>query len=205
MKRVLPFVVIILSVFMLIGCGGKEAVDDTAEPVEQEAPVVDEPPVAEETVVTPEEEEEVVEEATEDTAEEVLPEEVAEPVKDSLWVKYMIQPNDYLTKIALQEYGVVTMWRTIWDWNLDVVGDDPDLIYPFEELSLKKASYEAEPEEIEYVDYTVEEGENLWCISKKLYGNSYAWIVIMRDNLDVLGNDYNSITPGMVLKIRSDI
>lgn len=205
MKRVLPFVVIILSVFMLIGCGGKEAVDDTAEPVEQEAPVVDEPPVAEETVVTPEEEEEVVEEATEDTAEEVLPEEVAEPVKDSLWVKYMIQPNDYLTKIALQEYGVVTMWRTIWDWNLDVVGDDPDLIYPFEELSLKKASYEAEPEEIEYVDYTVEEGENLWCISKKLYGNSYAWIIIMRDNLDVLGNDYNSITPGMVLKIRSDI
>ncbi|MFO7841899.1 MAG: LysM peptidoglycan-binding domain-containing protein [Fidelibacterota bacterium] len=205
MKRVLPFVVIILSVFMLIGCGGKEAVDDTAEPVEQEAPVVDEPPVAEETVVTPEEEEEVVEEATEDTAEEVLPEEVAEPVKDSLWVKYMIQPNDYLTKIALQEYGVVTMWRTIWDWNLDVVGDDPDLIYPFEELSLKKASYEAEPEEIEYVDYTVEEGENLWCISKKLYGNSYAWIVIMRDNLDVLGNDYNSITPGMVLKIRSDL
>ncbi len=204
MKRVLPFVVIILSVFMLIGCGGKEAVDDTAEPVEQEAPVVDEPPVAEEAVVTPEEEE-VVEEAAEDTAEEVLPEEVAEPVKDSLWVKYMIQPNDYLTKIALQEYGVVTMWRTIWDWNLDVVGDDPDLIYPFEELSLKKASYEAEPEEIEYVDYTVEEGENLWCISKKLYGNSYAWIIIMRDNLDVLGNDYNSITPGMVLKIRSDI
>jgi len=202
MKRVLPLLAIVLSVFMLIGCGSKEVVDDTAEPVAQEAPVVEEP-VVEEPVVEPAEE--VVEETAEETAEEVLPEEVAQPVEDSLWVKYMIQPNDYLTKIALQEYGVVTMWRTIWDWNMDVIGDDPDLIYPFEELSLKKASYEAEPRDIEYVDYTVEEGESLWCIAEKLYGNSYAWIVIMRDNLDVLGNDYNSITPGMVLKIRSEL
>ncbi|MDZ7821040.1 MAG: LysM peptidoglycan-binding domain-containing protein [Candidatus Marinimicrobia bacterium] len=203
MKRVLPLLAIVLSVFMLIGCGGKEVVDDTPEPVVQEAPIVEEPPVEEEEVA--EEAEKKVKEESEEVAEEVLPETVAQPVEDSVWVKYMIEPNDYLTKIALQEYGVVTMWRTIWDWNMDVVGEDPDLIYPFEELSLKKASYEEEPRDIEYVDYTVEKGESLWCIAEKLYGNSYAWIVIMRDNLDVLGNDYNSITPGMVLKIRSDL
>ncbi|MDD3717013.1 MAG: LysM peptidoglycan-binding domain-containing protein, partial [Candidatus Marinimicrobia bacterium] len=63
----------------------------------------------------------------------------------------------------------------------------------------------AKPKVYEYVDYTVEKGETLWCISKKLYGNSYAWIVILRDNLDILGSDYNSITPGMVLKIRTQL
>lgn len=118
----------------------------------------------------------------------------------------MIQPNDYLTKIAIKEYGVVTMWRNIWDWNMDVIGDNPDLIYPFEELSLKKdASQVVEKDVCEYEAYTVKEGENLWCISNKVYGNSYAWIVILRDNLDVLGNDYNNITPGMLLRIRTEL
>lgn len=194
MKRVLPLIAIVLSVFMLVGCGNKEVVNDTPEPVVQETPVVEEAPVAEETV-----EAEAVEE-------EVLPEEVLQPVEEDVWVKYMIQPNDYLTKIAMQEYGVVTMWREIWNWNLDVIGDDPDLIYPFEELSLKKNAADVEEQEAcEYEAYTVQEGENLWCISKKLYGNSYAWIVLLRDNMEVLGNDYNSITPGMVLKVRTEL
>ncbi|MCD6336632.1 MAG: LysM peptidoglycan-binding domain-containing protein [Candidatus Marinimicrobia bacterium] len=193
MKRVLPLLAIILSVFMLVGCGNKEVVNDTPEPVVEVSPVVEATPVVETAVI-------------EEAVEEVLPEEVVEPLEEDVWIKYMIQPNDYLTKIALQEYGVVTMWREIWDWNLDVIGDDPDLIYPFEELSLKKdAADVVETTAIEYEAYTVQEGENLWCISKKLYGNSYAWIVLLRDNMETLGNDYNSITPGMVLKVRTEI
>ena len=197
MKRVLPLIAIVLSVFMLVGCGNKEVINDTPEPIVEETPVVEETPAVEETV----EAEEVVEEVVE----EVLPEEVVQPVDEEVWVKYMIQPNDYLTKIAMQEYGVVTMWREIWDWNLDVIGDNPDLIYPFEELSLKKDAADAEEAVCEYEAYTVKEGETLWCISKKLYGNSYAWIVILRDNMEVLGNDYNSIQPGMVLKVRTEL
>jgi nucleoid-associated protein YgaU len=196
MKRVLPLIAIVLSVFMLVGCGNKEVVNDTPEPVVEETPVVDQAPVAEETQM----------EAEEEAVEEVLPEEVMQPLEEDVWVKYMIQPNDYLTKIAMKEYGVVTMWREIWDWNLDVIGDNPDLIYPFEELSLKKnAADVGEVEECEYEAYTVQDGDNLWTISKKLYGNSYAWIVILRDNMEVLGNDYNSITPGMVLKVRTEL
>ena len=193
MKRVLPLIAIVLSVFMLVGCGNKEVVNDTPEPVVEETLVVEETPAVVETV---KEAEEVVE--------EVLPEEVLQPVEEEVWVKYMIQPNDYLTKIAMKEYGVVTMWRQIWDWNLDLIGENPDLIYPFEELSLKKDAGTV-VEEVKYEKYTVNEGETLWCISKKLYGNSYAWIVILRDNMEVLGNDYNSITPGMVLKVRTEL
>jgi nucleoid-associated protein YgaU len=193
MKRVLPLLAIVLSVFMLVGCGNKEVVNDTPEPVVQETPVVEVTPVVETAVV-------------EEAVEEVLPEEVIEPLEEDVWVKYMIQPNDYLTKIALQEYGVVTMWREIWDWNVEVIGDDPDLIYPFEELSLKKDAADVEEVAVyEYETYTVQEGESLWCISKKLYGNSYAWIVLLRDNMETLGNDYDSITAGMVLKVRTKI
>jgi nucleoid-associated protein YgaU len=199
MKRVLPLLAIVLSVFMLVGCGNKEVVNDTPEPVVEETPIVEETPVVE---VAPVVETAVVEEAVE----EVLPEEVIEPLEEDVWVKYMIQPNDYLTKIALQEYGIVTMWREIWDWNVEVIGDDPDLIYPFEELSLKKDAADVEEAAVcEYEAYTVQEGESLWCISKKLYGNSYAWIVLLRDNIDTLGNDYNSITVGMVLKVRTEL
>ena len=193
MKRVLPLLAIVLSVFMLVGCGNKEVVNDTPEPVVDQTPVVVEAPA-------------VVEEAVEVAkAEEVLPEEVTEPLEQEVWVKYMIQPNDYLTKIAMQEYGVVTMWREIWNWNLEVIGDNPDLIYPFEELSLKKDAGSVEEKVCQYEAYTVEKGETLWSISNKLYGNSYAWIVLLRDNMEVLGNDYNSITPGMVLKVRTEL
>jgi len=193
MKRVLPLLAIVLSVFMLVGCGNKEVVNDTPEPVVEETPVVEVAPVVETAVV-------------EEAVEEILPEEVVEPLEEDVWVSYMIQPNDYLTKIALQEYGVVTMWRDIWDWNVEVIGDDPDMIYPFEELSLKKDAADVEEAAVsEYEAYTVQEGESLWCISKKLYGNSYAWIVLLRDNMDTLGNDYNSITASMVLKVRTEI
>ncbi len=202
MKRILPLLAIVISVFMLFSCGAKEVVDDTPELVVETTPVVEEAPAVEEVIAV---EEAVVEEIIPEEVPEEIPEEVIEPVEESIWVKYMIQPNDYLTKIALQEYGVVTMWRTIWDWNLDVIGDNPDLIYPFEELSLQKEAYEAQEVTLEYVDYTVEEGETLWCIAEKLYGNSYAWIVIVRDNLDILGDDYNVITAGTVLKIRTQL
>ncbi len=200
MKRILPLIAIVMSLFLLIGCGAKEVIEDTPAPVVETTPIVEKTPVVTETpevAKTPAAEETVIEE---------LPEEVAQPLEKDVWVKYMIQPNDYLTKIAMKEYGVVTMWRSIWDWNLDVIGNNPDLIYPYEELSLKKdASEVKEPETCGYEAYTVKKDDTLWSIAKDVYGNSYAWIVLMRDNLEQLGSDYNSITPGMILKVRTSL
>lgn len=215
MKRVLPLLAIVLSVFMLFGCAKREMIGCTylegdacnkekIEVADDEVAVVKEATdEATEVVAVVEKAKDDVE-ATEEVVTEVLPEEVKEAISESVWVKYMIQPNDYLMKIALQEYGIVTMWREIWDWNKDLVGDNPDLIYPFDELSLLKDGAEV-AKEVALEDYTVKEGETLWCIAKKLYGNSYAWIVLLRDNMEVLGDDYNSLTPGTVLKVRAEL
>ncbi|MDZ7797014.1 MAG: hypothetical protein U5N56_08205 [Candidatus Marinimicrobia bacterium] len=39
---------------------------------------------------------------------------VAQPLEEYVWVKYIVQPGDYIQKIAIQEYGVTAMWRDIW-------------------------------------------------------------------------------------------
>ncbi|MDZ7822526.1 MAG: hypothetical protein U5N26_12375 [Candidatus Marinimicrobia bacterium] len=80
MKRVLPLLAIILSIFMLVGCGNKEVVNDTPEAVVQKTPVVETTPVIK----------------TAPAVKEVLPAEVVQPLEEDVWVKYMIQPNDYL-------------------------------------------------------------------------------------------------------------
>ncbi len=207
MKRVLTLLAIVLSVFMLFGCAKRETIgctylegdacDKEKIVLEEEVAVVDD--TAKETA-------EEVTEAVEEVVEvvEVLPEEVKEAVQEAVWTKYMIQPGDYLMKIALEEYGVVTMWREIWDWNKELVGDNPDLIYPYDELNLLKDG-NVEEKEVEVYDYTVKEGETLWCIAKKLYGNNYAWVVLLRDNMEVVGEDYDSLSAGTVLKVRKDL
>lgn len=214
MKRVLPLLAIVLSVFMLFGCAKREMIGCTylegdacnkekIEVADETVAVVDKT-VKDVTVVDKTVKEVTVVEKPVKEVTEVLPAEAKEAIAESVWVKYMIQPNDYLMKIALEEYGIVTMWREIWDWNKELVGDNPDLIYPYDELSLMKNGSEV-GKEIEFEDYTVKEGQTLWCIAKKIYGNSYAWIVLLRDNMEVLGDDYNSLTPGTVLKVRTEL
>lgn len=211
MKRVLPLLAIVLSVFMLFGCAKREMIGctylegDTCDKdqvvMEDEVVVAD---ATEEAAVTEVAEEAEVAEVAE-IAEEVseLPAEVKEAVEEAVWTKYMIQPNDYLMKIALEEYGVVSMWREIWDWNKELVGNDPDLIYPYDELNLLKENPLVE--EVTFEDYTVKEGQSLWTIAKDLYGNSYAWVVLLRDNMEVVGEDYDVLTAGTVLKVRTEL
>lgn len=193
MKKLFTVLVVAMSMFMLFSCGSKEVCEDTPAPVADDAAVVaDEAAVVAEDAAVVADVPEVVEEAN-------------AWVSDSVWVKYMIQPNDYLTKIAVKEYGMVSMWRDIWTWNEETIGDNPDLIYPYEELDLKKAAGTDEPKECSFEDYTVKEHESLWEIAEKVYGNNYAWVVLVRDNMEVLGDDYDSITEGTVLKIRTDL
>jgi len=47
---------------------------------------------------------------------------------------YVVVPGDYLVKIAQQFYGDGSQWRKIYGANVDVIGSDPDLIYPGEVL-----------------------------------------------------------------------
>lgn len=51
---------------------------------------------------------------------------------------YVVVNGDSLSKIAEREYGDANRWRTIYEANKDVI-NDPDLIYPGQELKIPGA------------------------------------------------------------------
>ena len=51
---------------------------------------------------------------------------------------YIVVKGDSLSKIAKREYGDANKWRTIYEANKDLI-EDPDLIYPGQELKIPGA------------------------------------------------------------------
>ena len=51
---------------------------------------------------------------------------------------YVVVNGDSLSKIAKREYGDANKWRAIYEANKDLI-NDPDLIYPGQELKLPRA------------------------------------------------------------------
>jgi nucleoid-associated protein YgaU len=45
-------------------------------------------------------------------------------------------PGDYLVRIATEFYGDPNKWRIIYEANVDVIGPDPDLIYPGQVMTI---------------------------------------------------------------------
>ena len=223
MKKIL---ILSLTAFLFISCGkeliNEELPDDQKESItekemepvasdttqsiakeiikEEEPEVVEPEEVKEESVILVEKEE-----PAPTIEEKVLIDEPQITAMDSVEVFYMIRPNDYLVKIAINEYGRPTMWRNIWKWNYDSIGDNPDRIYPYRELSLKKPVEYAVKTEFTYYDYIVKEDDTLWSIAKGEYDNNLAWIVILRDNYDEISDTYNDLDAGTVLKLRSKL
>jgi nucleoid-associated protein YgaU len=220
-RKLFGFLLILL---LLVTCS-KEVVEQ--EPVvqqpapEQKAPPVEMPqPVQAPPVIVPAEPETLIVDTvtTVETDTAVAPpeilketegklEEVLEIISegDSVDIFYMIKPGDYLSLIALQEYDKLGMWRLIYKWNRKKIGQNPNLIYPFHELLLKKPKEIANDLEYEFYDYTVKANESLWGIAGKEYKNHYAWIVILRDNADVVGANLEDIPTGTVLKLRTNL
>ncbi len=57
---------------------------------------------------------------------------------------YVVRPGDSLSSIALAHLGTESLddrWRAIWRANRDVVGDDPDLIFPGQALRLPEQTH----------------------------------------------------------------
>ncbi len=125
--------------------------------------------------------------------------------QDSVAYSYIIRPNDYLTKIAFNEYGNPAKWQSIYKWNRQRIGDDPNNIYPYRDLELFKPPEEIAAVEYEYILHTVASGENLWSIAGEAYSDERAWIVIFWDNEKLLSDNSGYIKPGMELKIRTQL
>lgn len=208
--RQIQFIVFVLGVALALGGCAKEVIEEAPAPEE----VVETPMVEEE---IPIEAEEVVEEVT-------IPEEApAEPVvvpreeprdveqeppsvlPDSGSYLYMIRHNDYLVKIATNEYGNPNEWRRIYSWNRERIGDDPNLIYPYHELDLFKPVDEIVEWSYDYTIHVVEQGETLWSIAGDAYGDEIAWIVIFWDNEETLDSNAGRLKPGMELRIRTEL
>jgi len=120
------------------------------------------------------------------------------------WDTYMIVPGDFLIKIANKQYGNFRRWREIYSWNKEDLGDNPNLIYPYHYLTLKRENM-VEEFKPGFSEYEVSSGETLWDIAGKLYGDPVAWIILYLDNTDRLNGNSNFIDPGMRLQIRDEI
>ena len=132
---------------------------------------------------------------------------------DSIWTEYMTRRGDYLSLIAYKEYNNANEWRRIYQWNREHweekgIGpdrDNPNFIYPYRELDLKKPAENAIEWAYDSYNHVVENGETLWTISQKEYGDELAWVVLFWDNEELLNSQDGKLIPGMQLKIRSEL
>ena len=132
---------------------------------------------------------------------------------DSIWTEYMTKRGDYLSLIAYKEYNNANEWRRIYQWNREHweekgIGpdrDNPNFIYPYRELDLKKPAENAIEWAYDSYNHVVENGETLWTISQKEYGDELAWVVLFWDNEELLNSQDGKLIPGMKLKIRSEL
>ena len=132
---------------------------------------------------------------------------------DSIWTEYMIKRGDYLSLIAYKEYNNANEWRRIYQWNREHweekgIGpdrDNPNFIYPYRELDLKKPAKNAIEWAYDHYVHEVGRGETLWTIAKKVYGDELAWVVLFWDNEDLLNSHAGKLISNMQLKVRSDL
>ena len=96
---------------------------------------------------------------------------------DSIWTSYMTKRGDYLSLIAYKEYNNANEWRRIYNWNraeweekgIGPDRDNPNFIFPYKELDLKKPAENAIEWAYDYYIYIVKEGESLWTIAQNEY------------------------------------
>ena len=55
-------------------------------------------------------------------------------------VTYVVQKGDTLWSVATQLLGDPNAWGTIYGQNVEIIGDDPDLIFPGQVLTITKVS-----------------------------------------------------------------
>jgi len=125
----------------------------------------------------------------------------------------MTKRGDYLSLIAYNEYGNANEWRRIYNWNkkhweerkIGPNKENPNFIYPYKELDLKKPSENAIEWAYEFNNYIVTEGESLWSIAKTEYNDELAWVVLFWDNEELLNENNGNLYPGMKIRVRSEL
>jgi nucleoid-associated protein YgaU len=129
----------------------------------------------------------------------------APPLPVTVFEPYMIKRGDYLIKIASREYGNSSMWREIYEWNKEEIGSDPNKIYPYNFLSLKREASKAKNCDLEFFDYQIQSGDTAWGLADEIYGDELAWVIIYMDNERLIRNNDGVLQPGTVFKMRKKL
>ena len=159
---------------------------------------------------------EVAVQETPDRGEEVVKQEVSvetftiqepesPPLPVTVFEPYMIKRGDYLIKIASREYGNSSMWREIYEWNKEEIGSDPNKIYPYNFLSLKREASKAKNCDLEFFDYQIQSGDTAWDLADEIYGDELAWVIIYMDNERLIRNNDGVLQPGTIFKMRKKL
>tara|TARA_B100001996_G_scaffold174158_1_gene132885 strand:+ start:209 stop:781 length:573 start_codon:yes stop_codon:yes gene_type:complete len=127
------------------------------------------------------------------------------PLPITVFEPYMIKRGDYLIKIAAREYGDSSMWREIYEWNKQEIGPNPDRIYPYNFLSLKRDAEQAKNCDLEFFEYTIQSGDTAWNLAEKIYNDELAWVVIYMDNAEVIKNNNGVLQPGVTFQMRKKL
>ncbi len=129
----------------------------------------------------------------------------APPLPVTVFEPYMIKRGDYLIKIASREYGDSSMWREIYEWNKEEIGSDPNRIYPYNFLSLKREASQAKNCELEFFDYQIQSGDTAWSLADEIYGDELAWVIIYMDNERLIRDSDGVLQPGTIFKMRKKL
>lgn len=124
-------------------------------------------------------------------------------------IDYIVQPGDTLWRIAAKYLGDGNRWRRIYEDNTDVLQNPNRLrvgqhikLYLMHGNGTAGASATA-PDALGVMPggrYAVQQGDNLWKIAKKVYGQSWRWKEIYEANRNVL-TDPARIYKGQVIVI----
>ncbi len=117
-------------------------------------------------------------------------------------IRYLVVPGDSLSEIASRIYGTSKEWQNIAELN---GMSAPYLIYPGDELEIPAfggaAEYAQAFQNTADTVVTVEKGDSLSSIAKRVLGNGGAWKYIWKSNSDTLPNP-DRLQPGQVLRFK---
>lgn len=116
--------------------------------------------------------------------------------------QYVVQKGDNLWNIAKDHLGGGAKWQEIYQLNQNLIGQNPELIYPGTTLQLPGGGSEiANAGTTSMTNYTVKPGDNLWDISHDMLGEGQNWGDIYNLNKEVIGANPSLIHPGQQLQI----
>lgn len=107
-------------------------------------------------------------------------------------ITYIVKAGDTLWGISTKYYGDGSLWRKIYEDNMDVIRDVNVIrvgqeikIYPIQTSAI---AVSADESGTSVTTYVVTPGDTLWKISKKLYGKGWQWRKIYDANEDSISD-----------------